>query len=829
MTDIYIRYNPYMVTTDIKIDGEALDPESPLYHSILNHDGIRLQQWIEPQSASDWPGIFPALKERIGGSELQVRFWGTKADFEDLEYAKEKSADESCKITLIHENADTADSINPEERMRLLEELYEELQQSEYAKVFQTEEIQRAFSNAVSADFEIVVVAPLSSGKSTMINAIMGQDLLPAVNQATTAVITRIRANNSAQQFLVSAWDKQEPPKVVRCIKGDKGTYSFSPEGDEVLHWLADKGLIKALNDEKDPGDTTEKSALVQTIELEGPLPGIHSERLNTVFVDTPGGNNAQNEEHEELMDRAIASKTKSLILYVFNGTTAESNDNDIILEKIAEEMKRGADGKLSRDRFLFVANKMDLFKPEENPYGEYIEDAILSMLHSYEIDEPNLFPISAELCKLIRMKRTGSPLNKSQRSEYAAQVELFGAPYDDNGDYDETYCLYRHSSLGQDGQKRFDDEVERLLREDPDLSEPTKMRIAELFSGVPALEAAIQQYLDKYALCIKIKSAYDAFMHKVIEEQMIGEAKRKWLDSDKEWKKTQAEVEQKQQAYQKSQKLSELKTRISDIHFDRESYDRIVQEAMQRIDDIRKKEITSYGAVKVDEARKIVSDFIRRLQQTYEEGRRDVENQVEQSVIGPCQNILDEYRRYLGSVMQLDVGGIDFSKLTALQEFRVDNVDGLLKDYRETRYEVIGTKTVRVERKGILNSLRRVFHNEKGWDYQTQDDYGDVEYIRVNELIQTQINQLLNIFKKLTIKLREIAVEKIKEVKSETCDRLDKIDDQVKQIFAELQRMAENRDRLEKRAAETEQEFRWISDFNKRVASLMEIGGASK
>ena len=44
--------------------------------------------------------------------------------------------------------------------------------------------------------FEVVVVATMSAGKSTVINALIGKELLHSANEATTATITRIHDND---------------------------------------------------------------------------------------------------------------------------------------------------------------------------------------------------------------------------------------------------------------------------------------------------------------------------------------------------------------------------------------------------------------------------------------------------------------------------------------------------------------------------------------------------------------------------------------------------------------------------------------------------------
>lgn len=75
--------------------------------------------------------------------------------------------------------------------MLKLKELYQKLQNGPIEE-FKTPDIQANFNTAINSDFRIVVVAPMSSGKSTLINAIIGRDMLPAVNQATTAVSIKL-------------------------------------------------------------------------------------------------------------------------------------------------------------------------------------------------------------------------------------------------------------------------------------------------------------------------------------------------------------------------------------------------------------------------------------------------------------------------------------------------------------------------------------------------------------------------------------------------------------------------------------------------------------
>ncbi|MBF4102826.1 dynamin family protein [Gallibacterium anatis] len=54
--------------------------------------------------------------------------------------------------------------------------------------------------------FEVIIVGTMSAGKSTVINALIGQELLHSANQATTATITSIH-DKDGKTFSGTAYD----------------------------------------------------------------------------------------------------------------------------------------------------------------------------------------------------------------------------------------------------------------------------------------------------------------------------------------------------------------------------------------------------------------------------------------------------------------------------------------------------------------------------------------------------------------------------------------------------------------------------------------------
>lgn len=168
MTNIQITYNPYTVKTSIILNDQEVDYNvSPLAY-VQNK---RLQEWIEPREG--WKGIYKALQECTGEARIRIEFTGTTGDFDDMVYAKEKAGNCFQSIELVHKNKSTAKEAEPHQKMEKLKELYKELQEGPVEE-FKTEDIRKNFDAAINSDFRIVVIAPMSSGKSTLINSMLG-------------------------------------------------------------------------------------------------------------------------------------------------------------------------------------------------------------------------------------------------------------------------------------------------------------------------------------------------------------------------------------------------------------------------------------------------------------------------------------------------------------------------------------------------------------------------------------------------------------------------------------------------------------------------------
>ena len=295
--------------------------------------------------------------------DFKVIFHGTILDFEDVEAMAWEAKKKNINMKLEHIPAKEIS-----EKESAIDEIFKEIQEGPFDELKQPDVI-RSFNLAKSKDFEVNVVATMSAGKSTLINALLGQKLMPSKQEACTATITEVK-DNDADHFTAKVYDSNG--KLVQT------------------HQNLSLEVMKSLNDNKE----------VSRIHIEGNIPFVTSEDVALVLVDTPGPNNSRDPEHKAATYRMLSESSKTVVLYVLNATQLGVNDDYNLLKYVADSMKVG--GKQSRDRFIFVVNKLDDFKKDDDSIEAAIKKT-REYLHDNGIEDANIYPASALTALNIR------------------------------------------------------------------------------------------------------------------------------------------------------------------------------------------------------------------------------------------------------------------------------------------------------------------------------------------------------------------------------------------------------------------------------------------
>lgn len=123
MKKIFIKYNPYQVTTEISIDDNPLKKNSR-----LNFGDRRLQEWVD-----DLPSI---LFEECNTRDFDITFHGTIPDYEDIVAMAEEAKAKDINITVSHIPAKEV-----KDKETAIQEIFDMIQEGPFEELKKTAKI----------------------------------------------------------------------------------------------------------------------------------------------------------------------------------------------------------------------------------------------------------------------------------------------------------------------------------------------------------------------------------------------------------------------------------------------------------------------------------------------------------------------------------------------------------------------------------------------------------------------------------------------------------------------------------------------------------------
>lgn len=450
--NIEIKYNPFVLKnrTEFLLNGKVPSESSKLY----GYKDLMLQSWIDH--------LFDDLSEAYNQEkQFSLSFCGTEIDCEDMRNAVETARKKSFQI----DYSETVSEKNATERLSELESLIQEMEQNELYQQVQIQ-VHRELNEAREGYLDILVVAPVSSGKSTFINALLGCDLLTTASKATTAAITEIQHNPEMKRGIFYARRFNNQHKQL----GETERLDLT----NVNSAQHAKSLFSEWNKDRDSDKPAEEKT--DRIQLEGCFVGIQltNKNIKLRIYDTPGTDNERNKEHLAVtMNKIQDRENHPLIIYLLTPERYEVTGSYDLLNKISEELKK--QGKLASDRFIFAINRADEYFGEEGGIAEKIDDVRSVLKDYFEIQNPKLYPICSDLVRNLRIKELNPELNtkKHKKLSYYEETIL------DDDDHD----LNRYMTLNHRVQTKLDALPDGSLKR----------------SGIPGLELMISDYIEKY------------------------------------------------------------------------------------------------------------------------------------------------------------------------------------------------------------------------------------------------------------------------------------------------------------------------------------------
>lgn len=220
----------------------------------------------------------------------------------------------------------------------------------------------------------IVVFGTMKSGKSTLINALIGADLMPNETNACTLVPTEVQLQPYRSK--VRCQDVNSHANYV--IQGEEVNQKFHELVQKERQFLEEKGQVQ-----------------IERFFVEHPLSFQYLDKSDRIrFIDTPGINEMKLYQSEVFNIEKIVKEEiqfADFLIYVINIEYFKDEANQKLIEWVVREK-----GDL-KQQIIFVVNKKDVFDDERGITLEQTIVEIKNNLKFWGIEDPKVISISAK------------------------------------------------------------------------------------------------------------------------------------------------------------------------------------------------------------------------------------------------------------------------------------------------------------------------------------------------------------------------------------------------------------------------------------------------
>lgn len=769
MLDVVIKYNPYKVISSITVNGEAPKENSKIKHFLRQ----RFQMWVDQIPA--------LLAEEYNDDEFNVTFYGTELDYQDLLSALKVEEKNGIRFT-----AEKMPAKEYGDKEKDIRELFNRIQSLPFEEL-QSPAVANAFELAFNELLEVNVVATMSAGKSTLINALLGRKLMPSKQGACTATITKIQDDDD-QTFKATA---------------------YGADKTEIAHYSdLDYKTMSSLN----------RKLEVSEIQVFGDIPFVKSEEVSLVLIDTPGPDNARDKRHGLVTAKALDQSSKMLVLFVMNGTKLHDEAQDAFLRKIAKSMSVG--GKQSRERFLFVINKMDTYDDEDDDIANETIPNTIKYLEEMGIENPNVFPAAAGPALLIRRY-----LNSHDENERSKLYKKLKSDLEKMTEQQQLH-LEQYVKLPRGCQEVIDKELETALRENDIIGQTL------IHTGIRGIEETIRMYVTKYCRPAKITNVVDTFKHGLDDAEAFERTKKEIASRQDE----QAQLEQvinvltekltskeENEAFKKKIEKLEITSKLT------KSVDALIADVEESLTDFFS---WCEEEMEEDDAMIYINKFEKLATQKQNEFEIALDRLVSEDIQQKGQQLLDEYIKKLAVIseecslhgLHIDLEKFIGGKLATLNaDEALDNsLDSRIEKHTETR-----SRTVTKRRKG----WDRFFHPSSWFDPEYRvTEYYDVEIEEEIKFISRDKlrNQLISPIRKTLYNERnrilDFAKEETENIKAYFYDQFDEVDALLASKAKELGKVIGSKEESENALAEANGLLKELEEIKVELEAILDI-----
>lgn len=650
-----------------------------------------------------------------------------------------------------------------------------------------------AYEKAFDEKLEINIVATMSAGKSTLINSLVGKKLLPSKQGACTAIITKIED------------DDDNTFKAIVLDKDNKAIGKYSN---------IDYTTMKSLNDNKS----------VSEVNIKGNIPFVSSKDVSLIFVDTPGPDNAMDERHAEITHKALSSSSKMLVLFVMNGGTLNNNSQKSFLQDIAKSMSVG--GKQSKERFIFVVNKIDEYRVDDDDIEKDVLEGTRKFLKQIGIENPNVFLVSADIALGIRrLKNAAGDEKQDLLEEYRYKMNKLNSNMQ--------FHLEKYAKLPASNQEIIDKELEAAIKNDD------KIEQALIHSGIRSLEEAISVYVTKYTRPSKIANIVNQLTHEFDSANAFADTKMKIVSEKGKREEYARKIKKLDEKISSGEESKKFKKEIE--NFSVEAYKNFNDKLNNLLVGVNTEELKTNlsrgrnDELDKEEVREIVREFKTSGNKLQKDFISKTENLLEKEIKERGDELIQDYIKQLNTLsedfkntdLNLNLSSYVQREVNDLENISIQDMIDKAEDIKEEYHTETRSRTVIKRRSG----WDRFFHPTEWFnpeyedtEYYTVDVKDEIKFISLDKLIgnlMPKLDRTIYQRKEETLEFAKKGIEKIKEFFNKKFEELDEI---LRTLTKNLGESISSEEAAKKALEDAEKLLKSLEQIKSKLEKVLEI-----
>ena len=348
--------------------------------------------------------------------------------------------------------------------------------------------------NSFTNNVNICFVGITSTGKSTLINALLGFELLTMKDDPETSKVYEIKTPDISNKPYISFEYKNNPI----TISWNLDSLEISKPSKEISNFLKIESLKGSIQEQLKNiiiilNDKENKEFIGDKISVGIKIP-FDSELVHYTLYDTPGTDSLDKKHQDILMD-TLYSQTDTIVAFVINAKNMECSGNTILLQDIKNADGNSNKTKIDLDRSFFILNTADDAPELLEKYTKTIVDKkALENGDVFEVKLANkrLFFTSAKLALL------------SQKTDLTEDDEIDIASLRVKAKTDTRGKYYQHDRIGESrvGASRLRSNADKAL--EVAYENNNQKEIDYITSGLWSLREELSNYGNKYASAVK-------------------------------------------------------------------------------------------------------------------------------------------------------------------------------------------------------------------------------------------------------------------------------------------------------------------------------------